>query len=90
MHSLKYGVLPIARATRGIEQIIIDYDPSTDAGYGFLFYEYGSEPLWDAINARRKSSPIAPNGSASCNAPSRSIFPGRWRQKVTNSSMASS
>ncbi|HEY2713573.1 MAG TPA: glycogen/starch synthase [Chthoniobacterales bacterium] len=49
MHSLKYGVLPIARAQRGVEQVIADYDPSTDSGYGFLFYEYGSEPLWDAI-----------------------------------------
>ena len=49
MHSLRYGVLPIALATRGVEQIIADYDPSTDSGYGFLFYVYGSEPLWDAI-----------------------------------------
>ena len=54
MHSLKYGVLPIARATRGVEQIIVDYDPSTDAGYGFLFYEYGSEPLWDAIKRAKE------------------------------------
>lgn len=54
MHSLKYGVLPIARATRGVEQIIVDYDPSTDSGYGFLFYEYGSEPLWDAIKRARQ------------------------------------
>ncbi|MDQ3198670.1 MAG: glycogen/starch synthase, partial [Verrucomicrobiota bacterium] len=49
MHSLKYGVLPIARAARGVEQIIADYDPATHSGYGFLFYEYGSEPLWDTI-----------------------------------------
>jgi starch synthase len=54
MHSLKYGVLPIARATRGVEQIIVDYDPATDSGYGFLFYEYGSEPLWDAIKRARE------------------------------------
>jgi hypothetical protein len=33
------------RASRGIEQITIDYHPSTHAGYGFLFYEYGSEPI---------------------------------------------
>ncbi|HEY3663002.1 MAG TPA: glycogen synthase [Chthoniobacterales bacterium] len=49
MHSLKYGVLPIARATRGVEQIITDYDPASDTGHGFLFYKYGSEPFWDAI-----------------------------------------
>ena len=54
MHSLKYGVLPIARALRGVEQIIVDYDPSTESGYGFLFYEYGSEPLWDAIKRARE------------------------------------
>lgn len=54
MHSLKYGVLPIARATPGMEQIIVDYDPSTNSGYGFLFYEYGSEPLWDAIKRAKE------------------------------------
>ena len=30
-------------------QIITDYDPATSTGHGFLFYEYGSEPFWDAI-----------------------------------------
>jgi starch synthase len=54
MHSLRYGVLPIARGIRGIAQIIADYDPSIDAGYGFLFYEYGSEPFWDAIKRARE------------------------------------
>ena len=54
MHSLKYGVLPVARAIRGVEQIIRDYDPSTQSGYGFLFYEYGSEPCWDAIKRARE------------------------------------
>jgi starch synthase len=54
MHSLKYGVLPIARALRGVEQIIVDYDPSASAGYGFLFYEYGSDPFWDAIKRARE------------------------------------
>ena len=54
MHSLRYGVLPIARGTRGIEQIIADYDPTTNRGYGFLFYQYGSEPLWDAIKRAKE------------------------------------
>jgi starch synthase len=54
MHSLKYGVLPVARAIRGVEQIIRDYDPATESGYGFLFYEYGSEPFWDAIKRARE------------------------------------
>jgi starch synthase len=54
MHSLKYGVLPVARGTRGMDQIIADYDPSTDSGYGFLFYEYGSESFWDAIKRAKE------------------------------------
>ena len=54
MHSLRYGVLPVARALRGIEQIIADYDPSLNAGYGFLFYQYGSEPFWDAIKRAKE------------------------------------
>jgi starch synthase len=54
MHSLRYGVLPVARALRGIEQIIADYDPSLGTGYGFLFYQYGSEPFWDAIKRARE------------------------------------
>ena len=54
MHSLRYGVLPVARATRGIEQIITDYDPAADTGHGFLFYQYGSEPFWDAIKRARE------------------------------------
>ncbi len=54
MHSLKYGVLPVARATRGIEQIITDYDPSLDTGYGFLFYRYDAEALWDSIKRAKE------------------------------------
>jgi starch synthase len=57
MHSLKYGVLPIARGTRGIEQIISDYDPASDSGYGFLFYKYDSESLWDAIKRAKELFP---------------------------------
>ena len=54
MHSLKYGVLPVAHGGLGIEQIITDYHPAADCGYGFLFYEYGSEPLWDAIKRAKE------------------------------------
>jgi starch synthase len=49
MYSLKYGTLPIARATGGLHQIITDYDPATGTGTGFLFYEYSPGAFWDAI-----------------------------------------
>ena len=49
MYSLKYGALPVARATGGIQEIIEDYDPVDDSGYGFLCYEYSTEAFWDEI-----------------------------------------
>lgn len=54
MYSLKYGALPVARATGGIHEIIEDYDPTLDRGYGFLFYEYSTEAFWDAIKRARE------------------------------------
>ena len=54
MYSLKYGALPVARVTGGIQEIIEDYDPTTDSGYGFLCYEYSSEAFWDAIKRARE------------------------------------
>ncbi len=53
MYSLKYGALPVARATGGIQEIIEDYDPAADSGYGFLCYEYSTEAFWDAIKRAR-------------------------------------
>lgn len=49
MYSLKYGALSVARATGGIQEIIQDYDPTLDRGYGFLCYNHSSEAFWDAI-----------------------------------------
>jgi starch synthase len=54
MYSLKYGALPVARATGGIQEIIEDYDPASDSGYGFLCYEYSVEAFWDAIKRARE------------------------------------
>jgi starch synthase len=54
MYSLKYGALPVARATGGIQEIIEDYDPTADSGYGFLCYEYSTEAFWDAIKRARQ------------------------------------
>jgi len=54
MYSLKYGALPVARATGGIQEIIQDYDPAADSGYGFLCYEYSTEAFWDAIKRARE------------------------------------
>jgi starch synthase len=54
IYNLKYGALPVARATGGIHEIIEDYDPTSDSGYGFLCYDYSSEAFWDAIKRARQ------------------------------------
>jgi starch synthase len=54
MYSLKYGALPVARATGGIQEIIEDYDPSLDAGFGFLCYATTPDAFWDSIKRARE------------------------------------
>lgn len=54
MYSLKYGTIPVARASGGLHQIIQDYDPTTGTGNGFLFFDYSPEALWDAIGRAKK------------------------------------
>jgi starch synthase len=49
MYALKYGAIPIARASGGLHQMLTDFDPSAETGNAFLFYEYTLEALWDSI-----------------------------------------
>jgi starch synthase len=61
MYSLKYGALPVARATGGIQEIIEDYDPTSETGYGFLYYDPSVEAFWDAIKRAREIYRGAPD-----------------------------
>ena len=54
MYSLKYGALPVARATGGIQEIIEDYDCTTDSGFGFLCFERTPDAFWDSIKRARE------------------------------------
>lgn len=54
MYSLKYGALPVACATGGIQEIIEDYDPTLNSGYGFLCYENTPDAFWDSIKRARE------------------------------------
>ena len=54
MYNLKYGALPVARVTGGIQEIIQDYDATTDSGYGFLCYQHSSDAFWDAVKRARQ------------------------------------
>jgi starch synthase len=47
--SLRYGTIPIVRATGGLAETIIDYDYNYDMGNGFSFKEFSSEDMVNAI-----------------------------------------
>ncbi len=54
MYGLKYGAIPIARATGGLFEIVQDIDPTTGGGNGFLFFDSSPEAFWDAIVRAKK------------------------------------
>ncbi|MBK8231437.1 MAG: glycogen synthase GlgA [Candidatus Eisenbacteria bacterium] len=49
MYSLRYGTIPIVRATGGLADTVHDYNPETGKGNGFVFEEYTGEALLKAI-----------------------------------------
>jgi len=49
MYSLRYGTIPIVRATGGLEDTVVDADEVRQGGTGFKFREYQAEPLLGAV-----------------------------------------
>jgi len=45
IYSLKYGTVPVVRATGGLDDTIDPWDPRTNRGTGFKFSEYTGEAL---------------------------------------------
>jgi len=45
MYSLRYGTVPLVRATGGLYDTVSNYDPDTGAGTGFTFEDYSTEAL---------------------------------------------
>jgi len=50
LYSLKYGTVPIVRATGGLDDTIDPWDPRTKKGTGFKFIEYTGEALLRTIH----------------------------------------
>ena len=50
MYSLKYGTVPIVRATGGLDDSVEQYNPETKTGTGFKFIAYDKSHLIDAVN----------------------------------------
>ncbi len=51
LYSLKYGTVPIVRATGGLDDTVESWDPQTRRGTGFKFSEYNGEALLETIQA---------------------------------------
>ena len=51
IYSLKYGTVPVVRATGGLDDTIEPWDPATGKGTGFKFTEYSGEALLNTIRA---------------------------------------
>jgi len=49
MYSLRYGTVPVARATGGLADTVREYDPERDEGNGFTFEEYTPEAVLSAL-----------------------------------------
>ncbi len=49
MYSLRYGTLPIVRATGGLADSVVNYDEATGGGTGFVFHDLHRDAVADTI-----------------------------------------
>lgn len=50
LYSLKYGTIPIVRATGGLKDTIEEFDPETGTGNGFVFGPYQDNDFLSAVD----------------------------------------
>jgi starch synthase len=49
MYALKYGTVPIVRATGGLRDTVSEFDPASGRGNGFVFQDYRADNLVAAL-----------------------------------------
>lgn len=49
MIAMRYGTIPVVRATGGLKDTVLDYNPVTNDGDGFIFNDFNSSELLKAI-----------------------------------------
>ncbi|MFQ5723293.1 MAG: glycogen synthase GlgA [Terriglobia bacterium] len=49
IYSLRYGTVPVVRATGGLDDTIESFDPATGRGTGFKFREYSPKAMLDCL-----------------------------------------
>ena len=50
IYSLKYGTIPVVRATGGLDDTVEEWNPGKNTGTGFKFKPYEAQALLDAID----------------------------------------
>ena len=50
IYALKYGTIPVVRATGGLDDTIKEWNPAEKSGTGFKFHAYEAQQLLDAID----------------------------------------
>ena len=54
IYSLRYGTVPVVRATGGLDDTVQNFDPKTHHGTGFKFEAYDGRALLDALRGALK------------------------------------
>jgi starch synthase len=54
IYSMRYGTVPVVRATGGLDDTVEQFDPRTYRGTGFKFREYGGEAMLETLRAAIK------------------------------------
>jgi starch synthase len=49
MYSMRYGTVPVVRATGGLIDTVRPFDPETGGGTGFMFHEYTASAMLSAL-----------------------------------------
>jgi starch synthase len=49
LYSLRYGTLPIVRATGGLEDSVLQYDEAAGAGTGFKYYDANPTAIYYCV-----------------------------------------
>ena len=51
IYSLRYGTVPVVRATGGLDDTVEQFDPRTSKGTGFKFREYSGETMLESLRS---------------------------------------
>jgi starch synthase len=48
--AMRYATVPVVRSRGGVHQIVSDYDPESDLGTGFIYYDYSPKALFNSMS----------------------------------------